>query len=126
MVFDGRNKMHSDKFTQYTKVSYSGTKLLEKYPLNTEGVWIIEGEDPNCDYGGCHSNPYLVTVTGKLEDVLEYATNLNGFWTWGSGGNIKYIGNTLPKITPDSNKQEEKRKQRIRELEDELVRLKNA
>ena len=43
-----KNK-HEEAFKQYTEVSYYGRRLLEKYSLDTYGVWDIFGEDPNCD-----------------------------------------------------------------------------
>jgi len=84
--------------------TYSGKQLLEKYPLSQEGTWQIRGEDPNCDLGGHHYQPDLGLVQGKLQDIIEYAVDLNGFWQWGSGGDIKLI-DPPKKINPDANKQ---------------------
>ena len=71
--------------------TYTGRELLKKHNLFEEGVWKIEGEDPNCDWGGSHSNPYLATVEGTLDKVIEYAIELPQFWTWGGGGKITKI-----------------------------------
>lgn len=76
--------------SQFTKwiASYSGQRLLKEHSLEAYGTWRIRGEDPNCDFGGAHYQPELGTVQGKLHDVIKYAVMLNGFWTWGSGGDI--------------------------------------
>jgi hypothetical protein len=67
---------------------YVRKQLLKKYPPETKGRWIIKGEDPNCDFGGYHSNPDLALVYGTYKNVIEYAFSLKGFFSWGSGGNI--------------------------------------
>lgn len=52
-------------------------------------VYSVYGEDPNCDMGGYHSNPFLGNVEGTFEEVLEYAANeMSGFYQWGAGGYI--------------------------------------
>ena len=76
---------------QYTEVSYSGRKLLEQYPLDTEGVWQVYGEDPNCDWGGSHHEPELGIFSGKLTDIIDIAVNMPRFWQWGGGGRIKLV-----------------------------------
>lgn len=70
---------------------YSGKKLLEDYKLNEKGLWKVSGEDPNCDFGGHHSNPYLGTYEGRLTEVIDIAVELEGFWTWGGGGIIEKV-----------------------------------
>lgn len=72
----------------WLRTSYNGKELTKKYPLSSFGVWRITGEDPNCDLGGHHHEPDLGTVTGVLEEVVEYAVSLGGFFTWGGGGRI--------------------------------------
>lgn len=67
---------------------YNGQELLKKYSLQTEGTWEVRGEDPNCDLGGHHQQPLLGHYKGKLQDVIEEAVNLKGFWAWGAGGSI--------------------------------------
>ena len=78
----------SDNYKKYLE-TYSGKELLEKHNLSEDGTWNIFGEDPNCDLGGSHSTPFLVTLGGKLEDVIRVAVNLPNFWTWGGGGMIE-------------------------------------
>ena len=77
------------------KKTYSGAKLLEKYSLDTNGLWEVRGEDPNCDMGGHHSKPHLGYFDGKLEDVIITAVNLKGFYSWGSGGEITKVEKIL-------------------------------
>lgn len=69
----------------------SGRRLMENHSLTESGVWAVLGEDPNCDFGGSHYNPTLGYYTGTLQKVLEVAVNLDNFWTWGAGGEIKKI-----------------------------------
>jgi hypothetical protein len=75
---------------------YEGTHaygvLTGKHNIQTEtGTWMIYGEDPNCDFGGFHHEPYLATIEGRLTDVIDYAVTLKGFWGWGGGGRIEKI-----------------------------------
>ena len=55
------------------------------------GKWMIQGEDPNPDWGGSHHNPILGYVEGKLDNVINYAIALPRFWQWGGGGRITKI-----------------------------------
>lgn len=80
-----KQETNYDRFTK----TYNYTSLLKKHSLEEEGMWQIFGEDPNCDFGGCHSQPNLGFAEGKLADVIEYAVDLPGFWQWGAGGDIK-------------------------------------
>lgn len=100
--------------------------LLIKYPSNTYGIWEILGEDPNCDFGGHHSQPKLKIVEGTYCNVVNYALTLKGFVSWGSGGNINLIS---PQINVDDFKnskvlalQDEKDllSKRIKEIENEV------
>lgn len=77
------------------KKTYYGPNLLEKYSLDTYGVWKVTGEDPNCELGGFHSNPLLGYFEGKLEDVIKTAVNLERFYSWGSGGEITKVEEKL-------------------------------
>jgi hypothetical protein len=63
-------------------------RLLKEHNPNEMSTWEIRGEDPNCDLGGSHSEPLLETVSGTYRNVVEYALNLPGFYSWGSGGRI--------------------------------------
>jgi hypothetical protein len=87
----------SKNLKQYTDVSYSGRELLKKHKLNEYGVWRIKGEDPNCDMGGYHHQPDLGLYEGRLDEVIAYAVELPGFWTWGGGGSITKTEVELPK-----------------------------
>lgn len=74
---------------QYEK-TYAFGQLIKKHSLETVAVWDIYGEDPNCDFGGHHHNPFLERVRGRLTDVISYAETLNDFYTWGGGGKIEF------------------------------------
>jgi hypothetical protein len=71
--------------------AYSGQQLLKKHRLEEKGVWRVEGEDPNCDFGGPHHRPHIGDFEGKLENVIEAAVMEKEFWTWGGGGTITKI-----------------------------------
>lgn len=111
-------------YTQYTTVSYSGARLLEKHSLDEVGIWQIFGEDPNCDMHGPHHQPDLGIVEGKLEDVIRHAVALPKFWQWGAGGDIKYIGKTIPKVDLASIEHREELKEQARILEEQLKAIK--
>lgn len=70
---------------------YSGKRLLEKHKLSEHGNWKINGEDPNCDFGGHHHQPYIGTVEGTLDKVIDYAVEHPHFWQWGYGGEIEKV-----------------------------------
>lgn len=97
-----KQETNYDRFTK----TYNYTSLLKKYSLEDEGMWQIFGEDPNCDFGGCHSQPNLGFAEGKLADVIEYAVDLPGFWQWGAGGDIK----KMSEIKKVDNKTVERRR----------------
>lgn len=71
--------------------TYAGGELLKKHSLNENGTWRVHSEDPNCDFGGHHHEPYLGTFKGKLKDVLCTVTEMPSFWTWGAGGSVTKI-----------------------------------
>jgi len=75
----------------YLNQTRAGRNLMDTYSLSEEGFWQINGEDPNCDFGGEHHQPYLATVKGTLKAAVEYAVTLDYFYTWGAGGAIKKI-----------------------------------
>jgi hypothetical protein len=93
-------------------------------PMSHEGIWRICGEDPNCDFGGSHHNPYLATVEGTLEEAIEYAVELPRFWTWGRGGTIDLID--IVKLDAESSARRKFNAKRIKDLEEELNNLKNS
>ena len=82
--------------------SYSGKRLLEENNLTDVGVWKISGEDPNCDFGGHHHNPYIATVQGTLEETIRYAVKQPRWFTWGRGGEINRV-EVINLITKKSN-----------------------
>ena len=94
--FASMNGGLSDRAAKWLRTSYCGQKLREKHSLDEEGTWRIRGEDPNCDFGGHHYQPELGTVEGKLRDVVEHAVQLDGFYTWGGGGDIIKV--TIKKV----------------------------
>lgn len=69
--------------------TWNGQKLLKEHSLTDEGIWEVCGEDPNCDLGGHHYQPYIGTVDGVLEDVIRWAVMQKNFWQWGAGGTIE-------------------------------------
>ena len=78
-----------DAYDRYTKNCYSGKQLLRSHSLSESGIWEVFGEDPNCDMGGHHHEPYLGKFSGTLEDVIRHAVTMSGFWQWGGGGRIR-------------------------------------
>lgn len=98
--------------------TYAGGKLVEKHSFTEEGVWNVKGEDPNCDWG---PRPDLGTYQGKLEDIIEMAVELPGFWQWGSGGTISKT-NVLT-CTSTTNKKREEVRNTIAALEKQLAKL---
>lgn len=70
---------------------YSGQRLLENHSLTESGVWEVRGEDPNCDMGGYHHQPYIGTYHGTLNQVIDKAVMSPNFWNWGAGGSIKKV-----------------------------------
>lgn len=71
--------------------TYTYGTLISKHTLSERGVWEVRGEDSNADFAGPHSNPYLGTYKGMLDDVIRTAVMLPGFWEWGAGGYIKKV-----------------------------------
>lgn len=62
-----------------------------RYSMNELGLWEVRGEDPNCDFGGHHHQPYICTYNGKFIDALKEAVKHGSWMTWGAGGSIKKI-----------------------------------
>ena len=82
-------------------------------------VYAVYGEDPNCDLGGSHSNPYLGDVEGTFEEVLEYAAkNMKRFYSWGGGGYIKPRVNDFnePIVLDKTKKLKLERKEKLKKL----------
>lgn len=114
--------------------------LMTSYSHNTYtpseyGVWEVFGEDPNCDFGGPHSNPKLGLLKGHFQDCLFYAAiNLPRFYTWGYGGYlVKRTEENMVEV-PDNyyknyNSDLEKEKRELikkkEELEKEIEKINN-
>lgn len=108
-----------DKFFE----TYGGKRLLEKHSLNDVGVWLVKGEDPNCDWGGHHHNPSLGYLSGKLSEVVTEAVEMSGFWTWGAGGEITAVNIRL--ADPSSAQRRKELLIHIEELEQKILDAKS-
>ncbi len=73
------------------KASYGVQDVLKKFSLDTVGFWEIREEDPNCDFGGHHHNPYMATLSCTLAEAIEFAAGSPRFFGWGAGGTITKI-----------------------------------
>lgn len=119
--------MSKDAYARYTEylATYNGRELLKKYHPNTQGIWVVHGEDPNCDLGGHHHEPLLGYFEGRLEDVVAKVVMLPGFWQWGGGGRIEPREEPLiTKVKSVKEERMEELKTRIESLEKELRDLK--
>src|SRR5687767_10414836 len=95
--------------------------MKETYANDEEGIWLVRGEDPNCDWGGSHVMPTLGYFSGKYKHVKELAKSLAGWITWGHGGSI-----TKLYVTPVDDYTAAKRaelKARKTELEAEIRQI---
>ncbi len=61
--------------------------------------------------------------SGKLIDIINYAVELDGFWQWGSGGNIEKLPEPIH-ITADSLQKRKNDLEEITELTKKLEELK--
>lgn len=104
-------------FTKYLATN-AGKRLLQQHSLETQGLWQVYGEDPNCDMHGSHYMPEIGLFEGKLELVIRHAVDHNKFWQWGAGGEFKKV--TVTKITGESLAEIKRLKDIKRHLEDEL------
>lgn len=117
----------SDNYKRFLS-SYSGQRLLKKHSLSEEGVWRVKGEDSNFDLAGPHPNytPDLGFISGKLQDVIAAAVEMDRFWTWGHGGSIeKYnapVIKTAQKVVSDNEELKELIRQR-KELDKRIKEL---
>jgi hypothetical protein len=92
-----------DNFKRYLD-TYSGQRLLDEYSLSDEGVWVIFGEDLNCDLdgNGDHFEPLLGYYKGKLSNIIAIAVEMPFFWgVWGDGGRIAKAPDVIVKDVPD-------------------------
>lgn len=79
------------------KSTYYYKELIKKHSLTETGLWRVLGEDPNCDLGGPHVQPDLGVFEGTLQEVVEMAVKMPGFYTWGAGGDIRRV--EIKKVT---------------------------
>lgn len=93
------NKLRAKEDKNFEKFlnTYNFKQLRRDHSMSDYGVWKVVGEDPNCDFGGHHHNPFLGYFEGTLEAVIRHAVNLPNFWQWGSGGKISF--EKPPKVT---------------------------
>jgi hypothetical protein len=105
--------------------------LLSNYRPDESGTWQIFGEDPNCDFGGAHTEPFLATVQGTYAAVVAYALELPGFFTWGGGGRVvpvsivKVDGETIRQIVVLKSRRQTLKAQ-LNDVEAELKKLGGA
>jgi hypothetical protein len=100
------------------KSQYAYGELVKKHKMDEYGFWKIRGADNNPDFGGSHYQADLGTFEGKLEDIINYAVTLPGFWSWGSG-DIDKVNKPI-KIDAQSSARRIKVEQRIKELKQSL------
>lgn len=108
--------------------TWTGRKLLEQHSLEEINTWDIYGEDPNCDMGGYHHTPFLGRVHGRLEDVVEYATQVPNFYSWGGGGEIRVHRVKDVKEIPlgyGSTMQKHRREEERNKIEQQIEELQN-
>ena len=98
--------------------SHSGKELLKLNSLKDSGFWKVLGADNNPDLHGAHYQPDLGTFEGILEDIVEYAVTLPGFWDW-SSGDICKVPRPM-KITAHSNFQRLKLVTELAELQSKM------
>ena len=73
------------------KADYINKNKLTKQQLVEYGTFEVRGEDPNCDFGGPHYNPFIGVVESTLEQAIEWAVAQPDWSSWGAGGSIKPI-----------------------------------
>ena len=103
--------------------TYSGKELIAKYGVGIQGTWHVKGEDPNCDMGGYHSQPSLGYYEGTLDEVINIAVDLSGFWQWGAGGSISLVN--VQKLSSKEFRRQQEVRIRIEKTEKQLAALKD-
>lgn len=106
--------MKSEKYERYLRTDI-GRDLISKHKYDEMSLWRITSE---ADTG--HGGKDMGIVNGKLDDVIEYAVNLPGFWAYGSGGKINPLG-PIPVITAANNEAKIAKQREIVELEHNLL-----
>lgn len=113
----------SNDYKHYTTVCYSGVELLKKHSLDEYGIWKINGEDPNCDFGGSHHSPHIATLEGTLRDVIHQAVVMPQFWQWGAGGDITKLEVKKIEHTDTTKLEYDQRKAALKAAQDKFVSL---
>ena len=114
--------MKQSKYDQFL-ASFEGKELLKKHSLDEVGIWKVRGADSNCDLGGSHYMPEIGQFEGKLRDIIVYAVDLSGFWSWGPG-DITRVNKPI-KINEQSNQKRIELQTRKGELEAMLKVINN-
>lgn len=95
-------------------------ELVAQHHPDTEGIWMVYGEDPNCDWGGSHHEPLLGIYEGRYGDILYYATeHMDRFWQWGAGGRIVKV-EPLPIPTHEEMRAKDERRVLYEQLREEF------
>jgi hypothetical protein len=97
-------------------------RLYKTHRPDEEGVWRIVGEDANPDMGGHHYQPLLTNVEGAYADAVDMALSLDGFVSWGYGGDIEKV--RVVKTSGRLNAYRKQLKEDLRKAEEEVARLK--
>ena len=114
-------QVKQNNFDRYMQ-TYAGKHI--GYPMSEVSVWLVKGEDANCDMGGSHYQPTLGYFEGKLEDVIRYAVELPNFWQWGGGGSFeKAVPPNVIKVTPNSVRERTEMLAKKAALEAEVAEL---
>lgn len=103
--------------------NHDNDDLFSRNTVNTEGVWHVFGDDPNCDLGGPHHTPDLGYFEGRLEDVIRHAVMLPKFWAWGPGRIVKEGPPLMTKIDRDAAKRIAEARERLDKLDAEREEL---
>lgn len=83
------NRKAKERYEKYL-MTYRGKRLLEQHSSDEYGVWKVVSETDDPGPGGGRGTD-MGLVEGRFEDVLRWATAQNGFWSWGSGGEIRKV-----------------------------------
>lgn len=79
------------------------------------GIYLIKGEDPNCDFGGYHHEPDLGYLEGPLWAVINEVVELPKFFSYGGGGKVLLV--VARKVRAAMTEDEVKDIETLKELE---------
>lgn len=102
--------------------SFNGGIVTKKHSLSDFGLWEVRGESEHDGVHGSYTLPLLGYFQGTLQNVLMYVVELDKFWTYGSGGEIKAIDNII-NVTPDMVKQKKDLEHRRDQLRKDLEEI---